>query len=59
VKSILSLLKEKNNQVYAVIFLVMIMGGFSLFFLAQSTLSFGLGVVLGLLILMNLLVILI
>jgi hypothetical protein len=59
VKRILTQLQKRTSQVYALVFILMILGGVSMFFLAQSGLIIGLSIVLGILILTNLLIILI
>ena len=56
---ILSRLQKRTSQIYALVFIVMILGGVSMFFLAESGLSIGLSIVLGILILANFLIILI
>jgi len=57
VKKILSPLRDNPTRFYALIFVLMIVGGICLFFLAEGSLVFLLLLVLGLMILGNLLVI--
>jgi hypothetical protein len=59
VNKFFSSLQEKFNLVYGLAFLLMILAGITMFFLAQSGYSGGLAIILGILILINLVIILI
>lgn len=58
-KEILTSLRENPGRVYFLIFIMMILGGISLYFLAEGSYRIILIIVLGMILLGNLLVILI